>query len=598
MQSLLTRKFTRRVLFSYSIFAAVWVIVSNTIIYRLTAEHQLLFVDDLLFVFVNGLMLVLLLMRMQRDASASRLHLQETEERFRAVFERSGTGIIIVREGGDIQDISPAALLMIGYTASQAKARSLGDFYHPEDRGLGMHLWDELRAGRRTSYQIDRRMYRSDGSVFWARLTVSLMPGVVNDKYNVLVMMEDVTERIESVRLLEERVAERTRELETLLVSSTNIASTLELEPLYQLILKQLRSIVDYDEAVIMMFDGTEAEVVAHLTVPGEKSFVGLRYPLADNDRLPRIQQERRAIFGTITGEPPRMWQQIWQQKRAKEVGWRSWISLPLIVQDDIIGVLGVRHYQPDVYTQHHANLVTTFGNQAAIAIENARLVKQLEKAATDAERQRLARDLHDAVTQTLFSANLIAEVLPQMWAEDPQGAERRLQDLRRMTRGALAEMRALLMELRPATLLETPLADLLRQVVEAALARSKIELKYDAPAKVIYPPEIQTMYYRVAQEAINNIIRHSKAKQGWVELRDSDDYLELEVRDNGKGFDPATIPADHFGVRIMHERAAAAAAKLHIESTPGTGTTIRLLWYKQPAQQSDAIAERETQET
>ncbi|MFN8420919.1 MAG: PAS domain S-box protein [Anaerolineae bacterium] len=596
MQSLLTRKFTRRVLLSYSIFAAVWVIVSNTIIYRLTVEHQLLIVDDLLFVSVNGFMLIMLLVRMQRDENASQIHLQETEERFRAVFERSGTGIIIVREGGDIQDISPAALLMIGYTANQAKARNLGDFYHPEDRGLGVHLWEELRAGRRTSYQIDRRMHKSDGSVFWARLTVSLMPDVVNNKHNILVMMEDVTERIESVRLLEERVAERTRELETLLDASTSIASTLELEPLYQIILKQLRSIVDYDEAVIMMFDGTEAEVVAHITLPDEKSFVGLRYPLASNDRLEQLTQERRAIFGTIVGEPPRIWQQIWQQKRAKEVGWRSWISLPLIVQDETIGVLGVRHYQPDVYTQHHANLVTTFGNQAAIAVENARLVKQLEKAATDAERQRLARDLHDAVTQTLFSANLIAEVLPQMWTEDPQGAERRLQDLRRMTRGALAEMRALLMELRPATLLETPLADLLRQVVEAALARSKVELKYEAGTRTIYPAEIQTMYYRVAQEAINNIIRHSKAKQGWLELRDSGDGLELEVRDNGKGFDPALIPADHFGVRIMHERAAAAAAKLQIESTPGIGTTIRLVWHKQSVQQLNAVAERETQ--
>jgi signal transduction histidine kinase len=225
--------------------------------------------------------------------------------------------------------------------------------------------------------------------------------------------------------------------------------------------------------------------------------------------------------------------------------------------------------------------LVTALGNQAAIAIENARLVKQVEKAATTAERQRLARDLHDAVTQTLFSANLISEVLPQVWQNDVTEGERRLQDLRRMTRGALAEMRALLMELRPDTLVETPLADLLRQIVEAAAARSKVDLQLTAENRTLFPAEVQTTFYRVAQEGVNNVIKHAKAKQAWIRLVDLPDRLELTITDDGRGFDRAAIPANHFGVKIMHERAKALNAHLHVESQPGSGTTVRLTWHK-----------------
>src|SRR6185295_7642889 len=152
-----------------------------------------------------------------------------------------------------------------------------------------------------------------------------------------------------------------------------------------------------------------------------------------------------------------------------------SWMGVPLIARDRVVGVLAILHREADHFTAEYAELALAFASQAAIAIENARLYEQAQGRAALEERQRLARDLHDAVTQTLFSASLIAEVLPRIFARSPaQGAER-VEELRQLTRGALAEMRTLLAELRPSVLTEAALPELLRQLADAFTGRARI---------------------------------------------------------------------------------------------------------------------------
>src|SRR4029079_12768400 len=126
-------------------------------------------------------------------------------------------------------------------------------------------------------------------------------------------------------------------------------------------------------------------------------------------------------------------------------------LVVPLLVKDEIYGAIALYYQKPHEFTREETELAVAFGDQAALAIENARLRTQAERMAAAAERNRLARDLHDAVTQTLFSTSLIADVLPRLWERDQNTARRRLEELRLLTRGALAEMRALLLELRPA---------------------------------------------------------------------------------------------------------------------------------------------------
>ncbi len=203
-----------------------------------------------------------------------------------------------------------------------------------------------------------------------------------------------------------------------------------------------------------------------------------------------------------------------------------------------------------------------------------------LERAAVE-ERQRLARDLHDAVTQMLFSASIIAGVLPRLWERDQAEGQRRLDELRQLTRGALAEMRLLLLELRPAALEEVGLADLLRHLAEASAGRGGFPVSFSAEGQCAMPADAQIALYRVAQEALANAVNHSQASQAKVQLVCARQSATLTVTDDGCGFDVKKVSPEHLGLRIMQERAEAVGATLTVISSKKHGTEVRALWTK-----------------
>jgi signal transduction histidine kinase len=172
------------------------------------------------------------------------------------------------------------------------------------------------------------------------------------------------------------------------------------------------------------------------------------------------------------------------------------------------------------------------------------------------------------------------AEALPHLWQSDPLEGERCLAELQRLTWGALAEMRTLLLELRPAALTEIDLRDLLQQLAQAARAGApllQVTLSTDGEQKL--PPDVQVTLYRVAQEALNNIVKHADARTAQVQLRRRSHRVELQVIDDGRGYDPSTIPPGHLGVSIMRERVDAIGATLVIRSRPGRGSSVRVVW-------------------
>ena len=265
-------------------------------------------------------------------------------------------------------------------------------------------------------------------------------------------------------------------------------------------------------------------------------------------------------------------------------------IAVPLICKDEVYGGITLYIKKGDRQPDHNISkedigLAMTFADQAALAIDNTRLRKQAEDMAVAAERNRLARDLHDAVTQTLFSASLIAEVLPRIWERSREEGLKRLDELRQLTRGALAEMRTLLFELRPATLVEAPLEDLLKQLSEAITGRARVPVTLIINGRAKLPTEVKIAFYRIAQESLNNIAKHSGARKATVELRVNEDeqlgiiVAGLSITDDGHGFDPEKVTSEHFGLGIMHERAEATGAKLRVETKANEGTTIMLEW-------------------
>jgi signal transduction histidine kinase len=215
--------------------------------------------------------------------------------------------------------------------------------------------------------------------------------------------------------------------------------------------------------------------------------------------------------------------------------------------------------------------------NQQARDAQTARAVED----AITAERNRLARELHDAVTQTLFAASLMAEVLPDLWDMDEAEARKSTEELRQLTRGALAEMRTLLFELRPAALSQARLCDLLKQLSEAVMGRKGLPIHLVLSGDCEIPADIKVEMYRIAQESLNNVVKYARATHVEINVLLEADRVHMEIKDNGIGFDPTSVKPTSLGLRIMRERAEAIHAQLQISSQPSSGTTVSLDWQK-----------------
>jgi signal transduction histidine kinase len=234
-------------------------------------------------------------------------------------------------------------------------------------------------------------------------------------------------------------------------------------------------------------------------------------------------------------------------------------------------------------------DLISRMAFDLASLTQDTILLEQAFTLAAINERERLARDLHDSVTQVLFSSTLLAEVLPQIWRRNPEEGLQKLDKLRQLSRGALAEMRTLLLELRPSSLVNTPLADLLLQLAEAVMSRSGLPFQLFIEQIPSLPDTVQTNFYRIAQEALNNIVKHSQAKKVTMSLSATPVIPEpsgalmheimLMIQDDGIGYSLGIERPGHLGLGIMKERAAAIHAVLSTESLPGTGTQITLAW-------------------
>jgi signal transduction histidine kinase len=269
----------------------------------------------------------------------------------------------------------------------------------------------------------------------------------------------------------------------------------------------------------------------------------------------------------------PPMWQTWWFRSGAL-----------LVMAALLLGGYRWRVHQVRVQNRKLAQTVAQQTAELRREIDQRRQAEEAlaHKAADEAvvaERTRLARELHDAVTQTLFSASLIAEVLPDLYAADPREGSQSAEELRQLTRGALAEMRTLLLELRPAVVTQARLEDLVRQLIEATIGRARLPVQFHVEGQRPIPDDVKVAIYRIAQESLNNVVKYAKARQVMVDLRQHPLGVRLTVSDDGVGFDERTIGPGHLGQRIMRERAEAISARLSVHSELGEGTVVTVIW-------------------
>ncbi|CAN5842605.1 hypothetical protein BH24DEI2_BH24DEI2_12460 [soil metagenome] len=355
----------------------------------------------------------------------------------------------------------------------------------------------------------------------------------------------------ESEIRLEARVAERTSELLALLELSNSIALTLDDLPLIEEILTELHDIAPYRAAAVFERLGDSA----FKKVVSEGDFSNV-----DEETLLEAVTSKSQLSLRLEGA--------------------AQLVFPLMVRDKAVGTLLLEFADDAPLDERKLQLITAFANQAGVALENISLYQQVQETAAFEERQHLARELHDSVSQALYSIVLGTYAAQKQLASAPEEAAKALEYVQNLAEAGLAEMCALIFELRPEVLEQEGLAAALRKQTEALEVRhglsTEFELRGDATPFAL-PFATKQAFYRIAQEALHNIVKHAAATHVAVRLTHTDDCIELEIADDGAGFETDREFPGHLGLKSMRERSLSLGGTFNLESKPGAGTTLTI---------------------
>ena len=450
---------------------------------------------------------------------------------------------------------------------------------------LGRYIWDVFPDAADTIFEhkfreAAEKQVKVSFEAFYLPNDAWYAIRIYPSKEGMSIYYNDITERKNAETQLEARVAERTKELSLLLKVSHIVGSTLEFEPLLNTILEQLKTVVDYSGAAIYSIQEDRLTML---------DYVG-PLPVAQMEQLwkfyersafyQQLRQKREAIivddlhdnmgfaeaYRKVVGE---------REDRGLDQQFHSWMVIPLLANERFIGLLTLSHSRPNYYTPDHSRLAFAIANQAAVALENAYLYKRAQELAVLQERQRLARELHDSVSQELYGISLSAHAAREALETEPTESIAALEHVMLHADVGLNEMRALLFELRPELLETEGLAAALNKRVEVLRARYNLAIDVEVKGEPDIAIEGKHALFRIAQEALHNVTKHARASKVTLRLTQEKTELALEVRDNGTGFDPACDFTGHFGLRSMHERVASLNGTIAIESAVGKGTTV-----------------------
>jgi nitrate/nitrite-specific signal transduction histidine kinase len=392
------------------------------------------------------------------------------------------------------------------------------------------------------------------------------------DQFNMMSAKLD-----DSYSLLEKKVADRTRELAILNSIISVVSQSLDIQEILEDALNRTVEQMGFDAGAAFRLESDSRSTLLMVQRGLEPAFaVDLARSYAIASKGNTSEPQPKVTIHGVDNLPIQLVQP----------SFHLLVSVPLSTKGHILGLFLLGKHEPSSLSPEELSLLSSIGKQVGVAMENALLYEQAEQTAITAERSRLARELHDAVTQTLFSANLIADVLPRIWRRDPEEGLQNLEELRQLTRGALAEMRTLLLEMRPKSLERSDIKSLITQLADAFIGRVRVPVSLVIQGDCELTHEVKIVFYRVAQEALNNIAKHSGARHVELHLECQASHLNLCIQDDGLGFDVGSIPPDHMGIAIMRERASSIGARLKIESQLGQGTEVELDWG--PAQKEE----------
>jgi signal transduction histidine kinase len=407
------------------------------------------------------------------------------------------------------------------------------------------------------------------GRVIGVQTLIQSAPGYYRARHADLAMTfgQQAAVAIENARLYGE-VSTRLSEMVGLQQLGATLLQEHDFDRLLHAICLQLQTLTDAEGAAIGLLEedpryfelrtvlGPGADNVQGTLIPVEGSFSGEAMRTNQPQRSNDAQNDPRGLLLRDA---------------------HSILSVPMRTRQQVVGAISMYNKRNAVgFTDHDAELATLFAQQAAVAVENARLYEEVRGKAALEERQRLARELHDSVSQALFGIALNASTADELFEVQPEQARGLLTDVLGLAEAALAELQALIFELRPESLEREGLVGALEKQAAAARARHGLQVRLEASSEPDLPQPAKEALYRVAQEALHNAAKHARAREVMVMLEVGASAVGLLVADDGRGFDPRRDFPGHLGLQSMRERAVAVGGTLEIESAPGNGTRVR----------------------
>ena len=478
---------------------------------------------------------------------------------------------------------------------------------HSDDRHLVQRSVDEALYDHKP-YRIDHRIVLPDGAERVVHEQAEITYGPTGQPVRMVGTVQDITERkmaeaalqrserelralneqlADHGRKLEQEVADRTREIERRRQVAESLRDMLAIlnsdrlldEILSHIVLVARRLLGSETSAIhrltgpdggfaVQTVAGKHADLVGPLQLPP-----GYRQALQHGDPI-AVLGAAHALHDPVPGDAS-----AGDSGESLSGQFPSLLAVPLVVADEVYGGLVLYYSETRLFTDEDIDLAVAFADQAALAIENARLHQQAEEAAVIKERDRLARELHDSVTQSLYSITLLAEGWKRLEsagrleeAEDPLG------ELGEIAQQALKEMRLMVHELRPPDLEEVGLLGALHLRLGAVEKRAGVDAHLVAGKVPVLSPQVEEWLYRIAIEALNNALKHAEATEVTVRLQPAGGGVLLEVEDNGCGFDASRMAERRgIGLNSMRERAEGMGGALEITSEAGKGTTVRV---------------------
>jgi signal transduction histidine kinase len=370
---------------------------------------------------------------------------------------------------------------------------------------------------------------------------------------------------------LEQRVADRVRELSALYEVTALASQAVELPVMLAQALEQILAAVRSEVGLIWLSNG-EAQQRFHLAAQQGLSGEALGQV--------EVEMKEQGWLNQVAGQKqPLILPNLTQLPSNFPASLQAFVGLPIQAGGQIWGVFTIFGCTPRQFNLEDVALLTSVADQIGVAMENSRLRQQAREAAVMAERERLARDLHDSVTQSLYSLGLFAESgLEEVNSGHIEPARHYLTRIGETTQQALKEMRLMIYELRPADLERLGLVGALHRRLAAVEKRSGITARLFVEELIELPLPIEQEFYGIIQEALNNILKHAQATQVDVHLRRVEDMVELTISDNGQGFDPDGVETGGgLGLNGIRERVKMIDGTLTIHSAPAKGTIIEV---------------------